>query len=93
METLIPTISIPVIPFFSNVVVFPLPQNDGCNTESAVFVLKNTADIPEATGCSIPFEYIPSHVYCLLPFKEMHHGTVSICKSRPTFLKQFSFCL
>ena len=34
-----------------------------------------------------------THVYCLLPSKEMHQGRVSIFKSRPLFLNQFSFCL
>ena len=93
METFFPTISIPFIPYYCNVVVFPLPLAAGCSTESTVFLLKKTAEIPVASGHYIPFEYLPSYVYCLLPSKEMHQGTVSICKSRPTFLSQFSFCL
>ena len=93
MESSFQTISIPLIPYYCNVVVFPLPLNDGCNTDSAVFVLKKTAEIPAASGQYFPFEYLPSHVYCLLPSKEMHQGRVSIFKSRPLFLNQFSFCL
>ena len=93
MESSFQTISIPIIPYYCNVVVFPLPLDAGCHKESTVVVLKKTAEIPAVSGQYYPFEYLPSHVYCLLPSKEMYQGTVSICKSRPTFLNQFSFCL
>ena len=46
-DTVIPTIKIPSIPYFSNIVIFPLHGN---STESPVFVLKKEADVPEASS-------------------------------------------
>ena len=89
MAELFPTISIPVIPYFCNVVVFPVPDID---TYPPVFLLKKTAMVPAASSQTILLEYAESHVYCLLPSKEMNRGTISICRSKPNFLKNFTYC-
>ena len=90
METFIPTISIPIIPYYCNVVVFP---NPGGQIDSPVFVLKKTAAVPEVLSQNILLEYAESHVYCLLPSKQMYQGTISFRESRPHFLQDFSYCL
>ena len=92
MDTCPSTISIPVIPYYCNVVVFPLPPGVDYD-DSPVFVLKKSALLPAASDHDFTLEYLPSHVYCLLPSIQMQHWTVSLYKSRPAFLKNFSFCL
>ena len=87
MESLSPTISIPLIPYFCNVVVFP-----GDGNTSPVFILKKTAVTPQASKKILQCEYLPGHAYALLPSKEMFYGEVSIYQSRPEFLKDFSYC-
>ena len=90
MDDPILSITIPFIPYFSNIVVFPLPRKENC---AKVFILKKTADVPEASNEKFRLEYLPGHVYCLLPSKEMQQGQIFLCKSRPNSLKQFSYCL
>ena len=92
METGLSTITIPVIPYFCNVVVFPLPPGADYDN-SPVFILKKTAEIQAASDHDFTFDYLSSHVYCLLPSDDMHHGTVSLYQSRPAFLDTFSYCL
>ena len=86
----IPTIKIPSIPYFSNIVIFPHPGN---STESRVFVLKKEADIPEASSKTLNLHHLPGHVYCLLPSREMYHGKLFMFKGRPNLLRQFNYCL
>ena len=84
------TISIPLIPNFCNVAVFPL---NGGETKSPVYILKKSAAVPEASGFVFHLQFLPNHVYCLLPSSEVSTFNVTLHKSRPGFLENYSYCL
>ena len=90
MDNIFPSVSIPSFPYFCNMVVFPSPCNEDV---SAFFIVKKTAAVPEHSCQKLLLEYLPGHIYCLLPSSELNHGTVSRYSSRPNFLQEYSYCL
>ena len=91
MDESVAFISIPAFPFFCNVVVFPSPISS--TLEPNVFILKKTSEVPDVILGKLSLEYVPGSVYCLLPSADQSHGTVSVFKARPSFLKEYSYSL
>ena len=91
MDAAVPTIALPGIPHFYNVVVFPSPLKD--NNESRIFLLKNSDVVPACSFEPWLIEHIPGSFYCLMPSQESKQGKVSLYTSRPGFLDAFSYCL
>ena len=85
-----PVVTVPSFPHFCNVLVFPHPEE---NMESSFFLLKKTSAVPRDSNQKLTLEYLSGYIYCFLPSLHKHNGVVSLCKSRPTFLKDFSYCL
>ena len=91
MSQQVPSVEIPAIPFFCNLVVFPSPTSE--SNESRFFLLKNVADVPKCSSETLWVEYIPGSIYCLLPSSERNQGRVSVYESKPNFLDDFSYSL
>ena len=83
-----PSVSIPAFPYFCNLVVFPATTN-----ECKFYILKKSSFVPETILGKISVEYEPGSVYCLLPSYEKSCGSVSVYKSRPSFLSEYNYCL
>ena len=91
MDSSIPTVNIPLIPYYCDVVVFPSPYKE--NNKSWFYVLKNTAAAPGMTSSKTSFEYIPGSVYCFLPSAGECTGRIRVFSSKPSFLDKFIYCL
>ena len=87
MSQQMPSVAIPAIPFFCNLVVFPSPTRE--SNESRFFLLKDDAGVPKCSSETFWVEYIPGSIYCLLPSTERSRGRVSIYKSKPSYLDAF----
>ena len=84
-------VSIPLAPYFCDLVVFPLPNKK--SQETFFCLMKNCDDMPVYGLGSVLVEYIPGSVYCFLPSVGENHGTVRVFRSKPNFLDTFTFCL
>jgi hypothetical protein len=91
MSQQVPSVAIPAIPFFHNLVVFPSPTSE--SNDSRFFLLKNVADVPMCSSEKMWVEYIPGSIYCFLPSTERNQGRVSVYESKPNFLDDFSYSL
>ena len=87
----IPPIAIPAFSHFYNLVVFPAPNENSC--QSSFFLLKNNVDVPKPNGKVLWVEYVPDSIYCLLPSSESSHGEVTLYSKMPDFLNNFVYCL
>ena len=83
-----PTIHIPAIEGFYNLIVFPSPLKDWVETN--VYVLKRSAEAPKYPSKMWEVEYVPGFIYCLLPSTEKSLG-VAVYTSKPGFLDSFSY--
>ena len=87
MSQQVPSVAIPAIPFFYNLVVFLSPTSE--SNESRFFLLKNDAGVPKCSSEKLWVEFIPGSVYCFLPSTERNQGGVSVYESKPSFLDDF----
>ena len=83
-----PLVSIPFIPYYCNLVVFPSPHK---TTVSRFFILSNSAATPECSDDKVTFDYIPGSVYCFLPSSEKAGGKITVLSGQPSFVHDFTF--
>ena len=101
-------IAIPNFEFQSNLVVFPLKNEDYKVTtltygisikqmymqgSSYLYVLKNNDVDPVPTGSCRYVQYRPDHVYCLVPSYEVDKGEVVVYEEDPPFISAFPVSL
>ena len=61
--------------------------------KSHFFLLKNNAVRPDATGMSHWLEFLPDHVYCLIPSFHINEGKAVVYTEMPEFVKEFVHCM
>ena len=84
-----PLVSLPFIPYYCNLVVFPSPHKN--SDVSRFFILSHSAAAPEYSDKRVTFDYIPGSVYCFLPSAEKYSGKITMLSSKPSFVSDFSF--
>ena len=90
MENTSPTVVIPATEYFCNVAVFPAPAT--ISDVPKFYLLDNVADTPKYHIGNVEVKYYPGSVYCFLPSTEKNQGSVSVYKSKPSFLDSFTYC-
>jgi hypothetical protein len=90
MENSVPSVIVPAIPYFCNLVVFPAPLS---GLDSSFHMLKTSDDVPVDPQETHWLEYIPGSIYCFLPSSHRNKGTVSFFKSRSCFLNKYTYSL
>ena len=86
-----PTVIIPTPEYFCNLAVFPAPSN--INDAPKFFLMKNKAEVPIHQIGSLKAKLFPGSVYCLLPSKGKNCGSITVYKTKPTFLDSYTYCL
>lgn len=84
-----PLVSIPSIPFYCNLVVFPSPHK--ATDVSRFFILSNSPVAPDLSDEKVTFDYIPRSVYCFLPSLDKAAGKITLLSGQPSFVHDFTF--
>ena len=84
-------IKLPVINNFSNLDVYPADLGG----DSLIYLFNVEPIIPDLTETTVDIEFLPDHIYCLLPSISSNNGYIALHSSRPAFFNElpFYFCI
>ena len=64
-----------------------------CQGESAIYLFNGASFKPEVSEKCVQVEFLPDHVYCLLPSIGSTIGFVTMYSTMPEFIKDLDFHL